>query len=206
MRGGRGTWRAVRSGGRAEPGPRREALRARGARAGAGRGPACGEGPAASVSAPAPGPGHGAAPPGPAGARGRGRRADVGAPPPARAAGTRRAGGVWHSGVRNRGVVRGTARSLEPGSAQAAHPRRLPPRPGRGPARLRGGNPDPPGAPSPPPPRLGTPRGTDVLGSLTFGMLQMPKLKGIPPGRAGRGEARGAGTAAWTRGSCGGGS
>uniref|UniRef100_A0A2K5P7S9 Innate immunity activator n=1 Tax=Cercocebus atys TaxID=9531 RepID=A0A2K5P7S9_CERAT len=37
---------------------------------------------------------------------------------------------------------------------------------------------------------LGMPQGTDVLGSLTFGMLQMPKLNEIPPGRAGRGEGR----------------
>ncbi|KAF3823240.1 hypothetical protein GH733_010676 [Mirounga leonina] len=35
------------------------------------------------------------------------------------------------------------------------------------------------------------PQGTDVLGSLTFGMLQMPKLNEIPPGREGRGETRG---------------
>ncbi|XP_006892153.1 PREDICTED: uncharacterized protein C1orf106 homolog [Elephantulus edwardii] len=32
------------------------------------------------------------------------------------------------------------------------------------------------------------PQGTDVLGSLTFGMLQMPKLNEIPPGREGRGK------------------
>lgn len=38
---------------------------------------------------------------------------------------------------------------------------------------------------------LGMPQGTDVLGSLTFGMLQMPKLNEIPPGREGRGETRG---------------
>ncbi|XP_008585116.1 PREDICTED: uncharacterized protein C1orf106 homolog [Galeopterus variegatus] len=37
------------------------------------------------------------------------------------------------------------------------------------------------------------PQGTDVLGSLTFGMLQMPKLNEIPPGREGRGETRGEG-------------
>ncbi|XP_014649637.1 PREDICTED: uncharacterized protein C1orf106 homolog isoform X1 [Ceratotherium simum simum] len=37
------------------------------------------------------------------------------------------------------------------------------------------------------------PQGTDVLGSLTFGMLQMPKLNEIPPGREGRGVARGKG-------------
>ncbi|XP_063469760.1 innate immunity activator protein isoform X1 [Symphalangus syndactylus] len=37
------------------------------------------------------------------------------------------------------------------------------------------------------------PQGTDVLGSLTFGMLQMPKLNEIPPGRAGGREARGEG-------------
>ncbi|XP_032174760.1 innate immunity activator protein isoform X1 [Mustela erminea] len=35
------------------------------------------------------------------------------------------------------------------------------------------------------------PQGTDVLGSLTFGMLQMPKLNEIPPGREGRGETWG---------------
>ncbi|KAG8518014.1 Innate immunity activator protein, partial [Galemys pyrenaicus] len=46
----------------------------------------------------------------------------------------------------------------------------------------------------PPSPRgLGMPQGTDVSGSLTFGMLQMPKLNEIPPGREGRGETRGAG-------------
>ncbi|XP_006834220.1 PREDICTED: uncharacterized protein C1orf106 homolog [Chrysochloris asiatica] len=37
------------------------------------------------------------------------------------------------------------------------------------------------------------PQGTDVLGSLTFGMLQMPKLNEIPPGRGNRGEIRGEG-------------
>uniref|UniRef100_A0A8B9YCP5 Innate immunity activator n=2 Tax=Bos TaxID=9903 RepID=A0A8B9YCP5_BOSMU len=36
-----------------------------------------------------------------------------------------------------------------------------------------------------------TPQGTDVLGSLTFGMLRMPKLNEIPPGRGGREESRG---------------
>uniref|UniRef100_A0A8D2H7Y2 Innate immunity activator n=1 Tax=Urocitellus parryii TaxID=9999 RepID=A0A8D2H7Y2_UROPR len=37
------------------------------------------------------------------------------------------------------------------------------------------------------------PQGTDVLGSLTFGMLQMPKLNEIPPGRGSPGESRGVG-------------
>ncbi|XP_003410255.1 innate immunity activator protein [Loxodonta africana] len=37
------------------------------------------------------------------------------------------------------------------------------------------------------------PQGTDVLGSLTFGMLQMPKLNEIPPGREDRGDTRGEG-------------
>uniref|UniRef100_G3MYH8 Innate immunity activator n=3 Tax=Bos taurus TaxID=9913 RepID=G3MYH8_BOVIN len=77
-------------------------------------------------------------------------------------------------------------------------PRGTPPHRGRLPAPPRGPAPAP-GAKSRVSARvfpllplgLGTPQGTDVLGSLTFGMLRMPKLNEIPPGRGGREESRG---------------
>ncbi|XP_046535264.1 innate immunity activator protein isoform X1 [Equus quagga] len=113
-------------------------------------------------------------------------------PPPAGAAEPGGAGGP--AARASESGRRGAARALEPGSPRHLHPCWPLGTPTCGPAPTLAPDSRTPSCVFPlSPPGLGMPQGTDVLGSLTFGMLQMPKLKEIPPGREGRGAARGEG-------------
>lgn len=174
--GGRGPGRGRRgAGGRRSRG---NGVRGAGSALGGGRGT-----PSAQPGSP------GAEAAGPAGARG-GKAARVREEPPPPGRGNWLRGGVPPRARPEAG--RGGRPRPAPGSPRDAHSRGHLPAPTRGPAPAPGSDSRVPSCVFPLfPLGLGTPQGTDVLGSLTFGMLQMPKLNEIPPGRGGREESRG---------------